>query len=136
MFEGASSFDQDLCPWSQDLAGVFPSRLLNMFNATACPSTEDPSTQFDEVTEFAFASPLCYPCSAPTSEPSTAPSDMPSDVPSDMPSDMPSALPSQTSDAFGKTAIDWQGATEGASAASFRIYGGTILLLAVVSFWW
>ena len=60
MFAGASLFSQDLCPWGDQISPT--AIVLQMFNLTLCPDTNNPGLSLAPVT------PLCHYCSTFTTK--------------------------------------------------------------------
>ena len=90
MFNVASSFNQDLCPWG-DIIGT-PAR-TSIFASSACPVKTTPNLSASP------KGPFCYVCPPP---PSASPSDQPTTSPSVSPTPVPTMSP--TSDFFETTA--------------------------------
>jgi hypothetical protein len=67
MFDGASSFNQNLCPWGAKLP---TASVGNMFLNSGCPNTSNPA---------GLTGPWCSLCVTPTASPSVSPSQSPTE---------------------------------------------------------
>jgi surface protein len=56
MFNGCTAFNQNLCAWGDELDVPSSIWVRDMFDGTACPSTEDPDL------DAAVLGPLCFEC--------------------------------------------------------------------------
>ena len=84
MFNGASAFNQTMCPWTLEGQAMFDGSLCSVESCIKCSS---PST-------LPSILPSLSPSSMPSFLPSVVPSSLPSDLPSSLPSSIPSTLPS------------------------------------------
>jgi hypothetical protein len=83
MFNGAISFNQNLCSWKE----IYPySDSREVFTGSGCTYKTNPV--------LASRGPFCASDCVPTAAPSELPSNVPSGVPSNEPSDLPSNVPS------------------------------------------